>query len=138
MGSWQSDRTRHVGLNFKWECLELTHSKRERHICLDISLFFSFLFFNIYTPNLGSKVSFSDREREQGRLRGSSEGATGEHEGAQREHRGRSTVCGCVIWPSEGEALGSPQWLLNLGLTCTYFSQRLSLVYLLFDPREIL
>ncbi len=40
----------------------------------------------IYTPNLGLGITFLDREREQGRFRGSSEGARGRSKGALREH----------------------------------------------------
>ena len=32
-----------------------------------------------YTPNLGLRVTIFDQEREQGRFRGSNEGAPGEH-----------------------------------------------------------
>jgi len=49
----------------------------------------------IYTPNLGLEITVSVREREQGRFRGSSEGAVGSNEGeggssegALREQRG--------------------------------------------------
>ena len=48
----------------------------------------------IYTPNLGLAIAIPGREREQGRFRGSSEGAggsiggaRGSTEGAPREHR---------------------------------------------------
>ncbi len=36
----------------------------------------------IYTPNLGFEIAVPGREREQGRFRGSSEGARGSIEGA--------------------------------------------------------
>ncbi len=49
----------------------------------------------IYTPNLGLGIAVFDGEREQGRFRGSSEGARGSSEGAggssegaTREHHG--------------------------------------------------
>ncbi len=42
----------------------------------------------IYTPNLGLVITAFDREREQGRFRGSNEGAGGEHPGSKREQRG--------------------------------------------------
>ena len=42
----------------------------------------------IYTPNLGSGIALPGREREQGRFRGSSEGARGSIKGAMREHGG--------------------------------------------------
>ena len=42
----------------------------------------------IYTPNLGFEIAVPGREREQGRFRGSSEGARGSTEGAQWEHWG--------------------------------------------------
>ena len=40
----------------------------------------------IYTPNLG--LGIPGREREQGRFRGSNEGARREHRGSKGEHRG--------------------------------------------------
>ena len=49
----------------------------------------------IYNPNLGSGVAVSVREREQGRFRGSTKGARGEHGGAPREQEG-------AIWGSAG------------------------------------
>ena len=42
----------------------------------------------IYTPNLGLGITVFDQEREQGRFRGSSEGARGSIEGALREQEG--------------------------------------------------
>ncbi len=42
----------------------------------------------IYTPNLRLGIAYFIREREQGRFRWSSEGATGEHKGAIGEHGG--------------------------------------------------
>ena len=42
----------------------------------------------IYTPNLRLKVTVLGREREQGRFKGSTEGARGRSEGAPREHGG--------------------------------------------------
>ena len=36
----------------------------------------------IYTPNLGLEIAVPGQEREQGRFRGSSEGAKGSNEGA--------------------------------------------------------
>ncbi len=42
----------------------------------------------IYTPNLGFVIAIPGREREQGRFRGSSEGASREHGRAAREQRG--------------------------------------------------
>ena len=41
----------------------------------------------IYTPNLELRIAVSVREREQGRFRGSNEGARGSSEGAPREHQ---------------------------------------------------
>ena len=43
----------------------------------------------IYTPNLGLRITVFDREREQGRFRGSTEGAWGSTEGALRAEEGR-------------------------------------------------
>ena len=45
----------------------------------------------IYTPNLGSRIALSGRKREQGRFRGSTEGAKGRSEGAMSEQRGASS-----------------------------------------------
>ena len=45
----------------------------------------------IYTPNLGSRITLFDREREQGRFRGSTGGALGRSKrakGAQQESKG--------------------------------------------------
>ena len=42
----------------------------------------------ISSPNLGFEIAIPGREREQGRFRGSSEGAGKEHEGVGREHGG--------------------------------------------------
>ena len=38
----------------------------------------------IYTPNLGLRIAIPGREREQGRFKGSTEGALREHRGAAR------------------------------------------------------
>ena len=49
----------------------------------------------IYTPNLGSEVAVPGREREQGRFRGSTEGAQGSTEGARESIEGaRESVVG--------------------------------------------
>ena len=48
----------------------------------------------IYTPNLGFGIALFDQEREQGRFRGSNEGARGRSKGAPREHRGVSSEHG--------------------------------------------
>jgi len=55
----------------------------------------------IYTPNLGLEITAFDREREQGRFRGrsegaggSSEGARGSTEGALKEHGGATVEYG--------------------------------------------
>ena len=42
----------------------------------------------IYIPNLGFSIAVFDQEREQGRFRGSSEGASREHWGSTRGHGG--------------------------------------------------
>ncbi len=42
-----------------------------------------YIYIYIYTPSLGSEITLFDREREQGRFRGSSEGARGSIEGAR-------------------------------------------------------
>ena len=42
----------------------------------------------IYTPNLGLEIAVPGREREQGRFRGSIEGARGSREGARGSREG--------------------------------------------------
>ena len=54
----------------------------------DLRILYIYIYI-IYTPNLGSEITLFDREREQGRFRGSSEGARGRSEGAPGEHRGQ-------------------------------------------------
>ena len=44
----------------------------------------------IYTPNLGSEITLFDREREQGRFRGSSEGVRESNIGQYKYVVGRS------------------------------------------------
>ena len=69
----------------------------------------------IYTPNLGFGITVFDQKREQGRFRGSiegaggsSEGAGGSTEGAAREHeRARGSTMG----QCKGAAGGSLKWL---------------------------
>ena len=59
----------------------------------------------IYTPNLGLAITVFDREREQGRFRGSSEGARGSNEGAggsTEEHGGAAREQGGALWGSAG------------------------------------
>jgi len=58
----------------------------------------------IYTPNLEFRITVFDREREQGRFRGSSEGVRestegvgGSTKGAAREHYG-AAVSGSLKW----------------------------------------
>ena len=74
----------------------------------------------IYTPNLGLEITLPGREREQGRFRGSSEGARGrskgaskEHEGALREHRGSR---GSAVGQCRDTAAGSLNWLSSIRL----------------------
>ncbi len=51
----------------------------------------------IYTPNLGFEIAVSVREREQGRFRGSNEGARGRSKGAPGEHGGaRGSIEGAL------------------------------------------
>ena len=45
----------------------------------------------IYTPNLGSEIALPGREREQGRFRGSTEGAKGRNEWNDERARGSIT-----------------------------------------------
>ena len=75
----------------------------------------------IYTPNLGLGITAFVREREQGRFRGSTEGARGrskgaprehgwasrEHGGASREHGGASREHGGAAREQEGARWGS-------------------------------
>ena len=71
------------------------------------SEFYTYIYiYIIYTPNLGLEITRFDREREQGRFRGSSEGAAKEQGGAPREHRGstegaRGSTKG-ALWGSAG------------------------------------
>ena len=59
----------------------------------------------MYTPNLGSEIAVLGREREQGRFRGSTEGAgrsNGEHwgsTGAQQASKGGRSKRGEVLAP---------------------------------------
>jgi len=53
-----------------------------------VTHFEDYYIYIIYTPNLGLVITAFDREREQGRFRGSNEGAGGEHPGSKREQRG--------------------------------------------------
>ena len=62
---------------------------RSRYICI------------IYTPNLGLGIAILGQEREQGRFRGSSEGARGSNEGAR----------GSTMGSAGGAAKGSLNWL---------------------------
>jgi len=69
----------------------------------------------IYTPNLGFGITVFDEEREQGRFRGSSEGAGGSNEGARgsTEGAGGSTegARGSTVGQCRGAAGGSLNWL---------------------------
>ena len=54
-----------------------------------VPFFFFFTYFGIYiTSNLGFTIAIPEREREQGRFRGSGERAVSEHGGASREYEG--------------------------------------------------
>lgn len=65
----------------------------------------------IYTPNLGLAIAIFDREREQGRFKGSNERARGRNKGASREHRGSIKgirgVRGSIIGQCRGAVGGS-------------------------------
>ena len=69
----------------------------------------------IYTPNLGSRIAVPGREREQGRFRGSSEGARGSNEGAGGSIEGArgSTegARGSTVGQCRGAAGGSLKWV---------------------------
>jgi len=68
----------------------------------------------IYTPNLGSGITVFVREREQGRSRGSIEGARGRSKGAPGEYGGaRGSSEGAKIQPSYVRR-GAVQWEPNL------------------------
>ncbi len=81
--------------------------------------------FIIFTQNLGSEIAIPGREREQGRFRGSTEGAKGRIErvrgsregarestgGAEREH---GAVQGRSRWESQMD-------FLHLGLSCCLY-----------------
>ena len=56
----------------------------------------------IYTPNLGLEIAVFDQEREQGRFRGSIEGATGEQEGARGSSEGARREQEGALWGSAG------------------------------------
>ena len=58
----------------------------------------------IYTPNLGSRIPFPGREREQGRFRGSTEGAKRRSEGAMSEHGGALGEQRGSTWQCRGAA----------------------------------
>ena len=61
------------------------HLDRDKDECIGR---FSIYIYIIYTPNFGFKIILFDRKREQGRFRGSSEGARGRSEGARGSTRG--------------------------------------------------
>ena len=72
----------------------------------------------IYTLNLGWAIAVPGWEREQGRFRGSSEGAARKHGGASREHGGSKGEHGGALWGSAGAQYAkawvsspSPAWL---------------------------
>jgi len=56
----------------------------------------------IYTPNLGLGITVFDQEREQGRFRGSNEGARGSTGGAPREQGGAPGEQEGALWGSAG------------------------------------
>ena len=51
-------------------------------ICMYVCMYVYIYIYIIYTPNLGLGIAVSVRKREQGRFRGSTEGAEREQEGA--------------------------------------------------------
>ena len=61
-------------------------------------MFYDYIYI-IYTPNLGLGIACFVREREQGRFRGSTEGAPREHKGASREQGG--AVMSAAHWEPE-------------------------------------
>ncbi len=76
--------------------------------------------YHIYTPNLGFGITVFDQEREQGRFRGSSEGARGSNEGAggSSEGAGGSSegARGSTMGQCRGAAGGSLNWLYGTRL----------------------
>ena len=69
--------------------------------------------YHIYTPNLGFGITVFDQEREQGRFRGSSEGARGSNEGAGGSSEGAR---GSTMGQCRGAAGGSLNWLYGTRL----------------------
>jgi len=61
----------------------------------------------IYTPNLGLEIAVSVREREQGRFRGSSEGAPGEQGGARGSGGSSEGAKGTTMRQCRGAVGGS-------------------------------
>jgi len=61
-----------------------------KHRVSHATKFEDYYIYIIYTPNLGFEIAVRDREREQSRFRGSSEGSRGRSKGAVREHGGAS------------------------------------------------
>ena len=113
-----------------------------RYVEVENWLWGMFLYYIIYTPNLGFPIAIFDREREQGRFRGSSEGARGSIEGARGSiegARGSNEEAGESregAWgPNEGaegrskrgEVL-APRWAwfgcTLLGYSCFYYLLR--------------
>jgi len=69
----------------------------------------------IYTPNLGLGITLPGREREQGRFRGSREGARGSSEGVRGSSKGvrgsSEGARGSTMGQCRGAADGSLKWL---------------------------
>ena len=71
------------------------------------SLYIGVYIYIIYTPNLGLRITTFDREREQGRFRGSSEGARESNGRATGEQRGSNGGAGGStegVWESKKRA----------------------------------
>ena len=74
---------------------------------IDLAMLLIYIYI-IYTPNLGFEITIPGREREQGRFRGSSEGARGSTEGAKGSTEGAR---GSTVGQCRGAADGSLKWI---------------------------
>ena len=86
----------------------------------------------LYTPNLGFLIAVSRREREQGRFRGSSEGAGGSDDGASMEQKGST---GRSKREKGGLAREEIFWLLGEpNLAAPYSASFASVIYFAMLP----
>ncbi len=68
-----------------------------------------YIIYIIYTPNLRLRVAVFIQEREQGRFRGSSEGARESSEGALREHQGSTEGARGIYGAVQGRSRWEPE-----------------------------